>query len=329
MGFQSLIITNKQVMENISLERAISCVEDTWRWHGEGKVVMPPKITTDMTVLGVEGWFNSMPSYLQPMNMAGIKVVGGYMNNPKNGLPFIKSNLLLTDPNHGTLRALVCGDWISDARTGAQPAIAMKYLAASTDIVTIIGAGSQAYYCLACIMKRHKLKELRVCDIRKEAREGFAARFPELDFKVIPYASNKDACKDADVIITITTANEALVDESWCKEGCLVITMGSFTETAENVPQKFDKLFVDSISQGLHRGNFKSMAEKGIVNEHSFAAELTEVAAGKKLGRTNPRDRILCELVGMGSLDLCIASVVYYAIIDRNVEVLSVDMLGE
>ncbi len=329
MGHESLIITNQQVKENITLERAIACVEDTWRWHAEGKVIMPPKITTDMSPLGVEGWFNSMPSYLQPKDMAGIKLVGGYQGNPGNGMPYIKSNILLTNPHNGTLRALVCGDWISDARTGAQAAVAMKYLAASTDVVTVIGAGLQAYYIVSCIMKLHKVKELRVCDIRREAREGFAARFPGAGISIVPYDQNESACRGADVIITITTANQALLEESWCKEGCLVITMGSFTETSENVPKAFDKLYIDNIAQGLHRGNFKVMAEKGIVDEDSFEAELTDVAAGKKKGRTNPADRILCELVGMGSPDLCIASEVYDTIVAKNASVLKVDMLGE
>src|SRR5690554_7686961 len=58
-----------------SIEDAIEAVESTWRWHGEGKVVMPSKITTDMSILGVPGWFNSMPSFISPLNMAGIKLV--------------------------------------------------------------------------------------------------------------------------------------------------------------------------------------------------------------------------------------------------------------
>ena len=113
-------------MAHADLDLAIRCVEETWRWHGEGKVVMPPKITTDMAEMGLPSWFNSMPSYIQPLDMAGIKIVGGYLENPKHGLPFIKSNLVLLDPHNGRLRALMCGDWISDARTGAQPAIAIS-----------------------------------------------------------------------------------------------------------------------------------------------------------------------------------------------------------
>ena len=143
---KTLIISNSQVQLHVTIEDAIETVESTWRWHGEGKVVMPSKITTDMSILGVPGWFNSMPSFISPLNMAGIKLVGGYSENPKNGLPYIRSNIMLTDPQNGFLNALVNGDWISDVRTGAQPAVAMKYLASKTDVITIIGAGRQAFY---------------------------------------------------------------------------------------------------------------------------------------------------------------------------------------
>ena len=326
---ESLIITDAQVRENVTLEEAIDCVERTWRWHGEGEVVMPPKITTDMASMGVRGWFNSMPSYIHPLDMAGIKIVGGYADNPKRGLPFIRSNLALLDPHDGRLRALMCGDWISNARTGAQPAIAMKYLAASTDVLTVIGAGQQAGYCVRCIAKLHRIRQLRVCDIRPEARERFAAQFAGADFEVVTCDSNQAGCEGADVIITITTANAPLVREAWCKPGCLVLTMGSYTETDDDVALAFDRLFIDHAAQGLHRGNFKEMAERGIVSRESIEAELPEIVCGRHPGRVNPRDRILCELVGMGSPDLCIASKVYDAILKKGAPgVLKLDMTG-
>lgn len=327
-GF-SAIITNRQVKESMTLEKAIACVEDTWRWHGEGKIVMPPKITTDMSALGAEGWFNSMPSYIQPLDMAGVKIVGGYAGNPRRGMSYIKSTLMLLNPHSGALRALICGDWISDARTGAQAAVAMKYLAASTDVVTLIGAGQQAFYCASCIARLHKIRELRVCDIRPKALEQFPARFPGADFKIVPFTENRAACEGADIVITITTANAALVEEAWCKPGCLVLTMGSFTETSEDIPRKFDRIFIDSAEQGLHRGNFKEMAEKGIVKRESIEAELPEIVAGKKPGRRNNTERIICELVGMGSHDLCIGTCVYKALTQDGAGVLSVDMMGE
>lgn len=329
MDRRTAIITNAMVKKYVSIEDVIEAVENTWKWYGEKKVIMPPKITTDMSTLGVNGWFNSMPSYIGPLDSAGIKVVGGYSDNPSKGLPFIRSNLLVTDPHDGFLKALVCGDWISDARTGAQPAVAMKYLAAKSDVITVIGAGRQAYYAVECIRRVHKIVELRMCDISKEAREGFANHFPDADFKITPFESIEDACKESDVIITLTTADADLVEEPWCKEGCLVLTMGSFHEVSDDIARKFDKLYLDHIAQGLHRGQFLPMAHRGEITEDDFAAELPEIAAGLKVGRTNPHERLMCELVGMGSPDLCVATMAYNRVIEANEPLTYVDMMGE
>ncbi len=328
MKDKTIIITNEQVKKYVTIEDVITSVENTWKWYGEGEVIMPPKITTDMSKLNVNGWFNSMPSYIHPINAAGIKVVGGYSDNPKNGLPFIRSNILITDPLNGFLRALICGDWISDARTGAQPAVAMKYLAAKTDVITVIGAGRQAYYAVLCISKVHKIKELRICDISKDAREKFASYFPDRDFEIIPYDSNETACNDADVIITLTTADAVLVEEPWCKKGSLVLTMGSFHEVDDNICKKFDKIYLDHIAQGLHRGQFLPMASRGEITAEDFAAELPDIVAGKKPGRENNEDRLMCELVGMGSPDLCIADLAYKRVIDGKESVTTIDMIG-
>ena len=325
---KSAVITNELVKKYVTIEDVIEQVENIWRWHGEKKVVMPPKITTDMSALGGNVWVNSMPSYIHPLDSAGIKVVGGYADNPKKGLPFIRSNLLLTDPRDGSLRALMCGDWISDARTGAQPAVAMKYLAASTDVITMIGAGRQAFYAVECIRRVHKIKQLRVCDIFPAARERFASYFPDADFEIVPYESNEEACRDADVIITLTTADAALVEEPWCKPGCLVMPMGSFRELSDDVCLKADQRYLDNIAQGMHRGQFLCLAHDGRITEADFAAELTEVAAGTKPGRTDPIHRTVSQLAGMGSPDLAVATLAYNRIMAAGEEVALVDMMG-
>ncbi len=124
MEEKTLIITDGMVRKHLTTDDVIGRVEDTWRWYGEGRIIMPVKVTTDMQPAGVAGWFNSMPSYIGPSDMAGLKLVGGYADNPRHGLPYIRANLMLIDPRNGALRALMVGDWISDMRTGSQPAVA-------------------------------------------------------------------------------------------------------------------------------------------------------------------------------------------------------------
>ncbi len=323
---KALVVGEETVKRFLSPEDVIDCVEKTWKWYGEGTVVMPNKITTDMSSLGVEGWFNSMPAYIGPMDVAGIKVVGGYEGNRALGLPYIKANLLVTDSHTGILRALVSGDYISDMRTGAQPAIMTKMLAAKTDVVTIIGTGLQGYTSLLCMSKVLDMKEVRVCDISEEAKQRFMARFPDAPWKFVNCATNEEGCRGADVIITVTNANADLVEEPWVKEGALVMTMGSFREVSFDVVRKADKIAVDQVGQSLHRGNLKELAEMGEITADSFDIIIPDVLAGKMPARTNPKDRIYAQIIGTGMLDVAIAGLLLEKIEASGEQLPTVDM---
>ena len=323
------IISEEQVRSILTIDDVIRQVENTWRWYGEGKVIMPSKITLDMEPLNVHGWFNSMPSYISETGYAGIKFVGGFSENKTRGMPFIRAKVMLFDPSDGMMKALVAGDWISEYRTGAQPAIACKYLASSTDVVTFIGAGQMARACLTCMQRVLKIREVRVCDLNPDASSSFAARFRDAPFSVTGYDNVGEACKGTDVIITITTADAPLVQGAWVKEGALVLTMGSFTETSMDVVTGADRLLADHIGQSLHRGNFKLPADKGLITADSFDAELPEVICGAKKGRQSDKERILCQLVGMGAPDAACAAMVLERIRQDGIAVPELDLGDE
>lgn len=310
MEEKALILGEETVKKYLRVEDVIDIVEKTWKWYGEGKVIMPNKITTDMSEAGVAGWFNSMPAYIAPMDVAGIKVVGGYDANRALGLPYIKANILVTDSKTGVLRALMSGDYINDMRTGAQPAIMAKVLAAKTDVVTIIGTGLMGYCSLLCMSKVITMKEVRVCDISEEAMDRFIARFPDAPFRFVKCKNNEEGCRGADIIVTVTNANADLVEEPWVGEGALVMTMGSFRETSFDVVRKADKIAVDQVGQSLHRGNVKELAEMGEITADSFDIIVPDVLAGKMPGRTNPKDRIYAQIIGTGMLDVAAAGLV-------------------
>ena len=326
MEQRAMIIGEETVRKYLSAEDVIDICEKTWRWYGEGKVVMPSKITTDMTSQGVAGWFNSMPAYIAPMDTAGLKLVGGYDANKALGLPYIKANVVLTDPRTGILRALVSGDYINDMRTGAQPAIMARLLASCTDVVCFIGTGLMAYYSLLCMTKTVAIKEVRLCDISDEAKDRFIARFPDAPFKFVKCASNEECCRGADVIITVTNANADLVEEPWVKEGGLVMTMGSFRETAFDVVRKADKIATDNVAQSLHRGNVKELAEMGELTADSFDIIIPDVLAGKSEARTDSKHRIYAQIIGTGMLDVACAGLLLQKLETSGQEVFRFDM---
>ena len=289
---------------------------------------MPTKVTTDMTSMNVPGWFNSMPSYIGPMDAAGLKIVGGYYDNPKNGLPYIRANVVVLDPRNGDLKAVIGGDWISLARTGSQPAIACKYLAVKTDAVCIIGSGLQARASLKCMAAKLDIKEVRVCDLRPEARKAFIKDFEGYPFRMIDCETNREGCEGADVIITLTTANAPLVKNEWVKKGALVLTMGSYTEIAEELSLGVDKRYTDHMGQCLHRGNFKELVDAGKISEKDFVGILSDVMTGKIPGRENPEERIIMAIIGMGAPDLTIGALALKRIEEQGIDVAEIDIMG-
>lgn len=302
-----MIISNEEVANCLTPEEVIDIVSRTWAWYGEDEIIMPPKITTDMTPKGVDGWFNSMPGYIHPMDTAGIKVVGGYNGNRALGMPYIKCNILLTDPHTGMLKALVAGDWISNMRTGAQPAIMVKNLAPSSDVVTFIGSGLQAFCALTCMSRVLDIKEVRVCDINPEARKNFISKFEGAPFKLVDCPDNESGCRGADVIITLTTADGEFVMNDWVKDGCFVITMGSFHEVDDDIVRNADIIAIDHIEQALHRGNLKPMAERGEITAKDFNVQIGHVLCGKQKYTPDPTKRMYAHIVGMGCPDVVVA----------------------
>ena len=302
----TMIIGEKTVRRYLTVEDAIECVEKTWRWYGEGKVVMPNKITTDMSELGVPSWFNSMPAYIGPMDTAGIKVVGGYDGNKALGLPYIKATVLITDSRTGLLRAVIGGDYINDLRTGAQPAIMARLLAASVDTVAVIGAGLQGYMSLLCMKKVLPIREVRLSDISEAAMDRLIARFEPSGCRFVKCGTNEEACRGADVIITVTNANADLVERPWIKAGALVMTMGSYRETSFDCVRQADRIATDHVGQSLHRGNVKELAEMGEITAKSFDIVVPDVLAGKAEGRRSPDEYIYAQIIGTGMLDVAL-----------------------
>ncbi|NLE67629.1 MAG: hypothetical protein GX608_09430, partial [Lentisphaerae bacterium] len=49
MSEKVMYIGERDVQKHLTVESVIRRVEDTWRWYGEGTVVMPSKVTLDMS----------------------------------------------------------------------------------------------------------------------------------------------------------------------------------------------------------------------------------------------------------------------------------------
>jgi len=325
MGQSTLLITQEQVKSLLDMPTVLKIVEQVYHSHGEGKVVMPTKITLD---LGegrpwppYKGFMNAMPAYLGDVDIAGIKWAGGFQDNYKIGLPYISAMILLINPKDGTFLAAMDGAYITAVRTGAASAICAKVLARKdASELGIIGAGVQGRMHLRAFHQVFKLKEVRVFDIKESAAEKYREEMlTELGLNIVPKRSYQEVVKGADIICTVTIGDEPMVKKEWLKKGSLVISAGSYQELDPGVVLSADKIVVDHWGQASHRGELAKLVEAGKIGEKNIHAEIGDILAGKKRGRERDDENILAVPIGLGSVDIGCAVEVYRKATEKGI----------
>jgi ornithine cyclodeaminase/alanine dehydrogenase len=325
MSQTTLLINQEQVKSLLDMPTALKIVEQVYRSHGEGKVVMPTKITLD---LGegrpwppYKGFMNAMPAYLGDVDIAGIKWAGGFQDNYKTGLPYISAMILLINPKNGTFLAAMDGAHITAVRTGAASAICAKALARKgASILGIIGAGVQGRMHLRAFHQVFKLKEVRVFDTKEGAVEKYREEMTaELGLNILPKRFYQEVTEGADIVCTVTIGDEPMVKKKWLKKGSLVISAGSYQELDPDVVLSADKIVVDHWGQASHRGELAKLVEAGKIGEKNIHAEIGDILAGKKKGRERDDENILAVPIGLGSVDIGCAVEVYRKAAEKGI----------
>jgi len=103
------------------------------------------------------------------------------------------------------------------------------------------------------------------------------------------------------------------------KPGTSVFLLGSYQECEDALILSADKIIVDHVQQTLHRGALRELSESGKISESNIYATIGEIAAGKKKGRTSKSERILCVPIGIGALDVAVATVAYQRALEKGI----------
>jgi ornithine cyclodeaminase/alanine dehydrogenase len=325
MSSSTLLLNQAEVKSLLDMETTIKIVERVYRCHGEGKIVMPPKLTLDLGEQNTWPFYkaaiNAMPAYLGDVDIAGIKWAGGWQENNKIGLPFISAMILLVNPKNGIFLSVMDGAYITAIRTGAASAVCSKVLARKdSSILGIIGAGVQGQMHLRALSQVFRFKEVRVTDIKEDVLQKYTTQMiAETGLNIIPKKSYKEVVEGADIICTVTIGNEPMVRKEWLRKGALVISAGSYQELDPEVVLSADKIVVDNWAQTSHRGELAKLVEAGKIGEKNIYAEIGEILAGKKKGREGDDEDILAVPIGIGSLDIGCAYEVYQRAKERQV----------
>ena len=117
------------------------------------------------------GHFNVLRGYVAPLDLAGVKIVGDYVDNWRNGLPSEMALLNLFDPRTGMPVAILDATAITEMRTGALTALGARYLARkNAKILGHVGARGTSYWNIRLLDHLFGFDEIRVHSRRQESR---------------------------------------------------------------------------------------------------------------------------------------------------------------
>ncbi len=263
-------------------------VEDGLRAHGRREVVLPPKSHIHLDDR-YNGHFNVLVGWSGPVDTAGVKVVGDYVDNYRHGLPSEVGLLTLFDPRIGIPKAIMDATDITTHRTGAVTGIGAKYLARKcSKIVGHLGARGSAFSNIESLMQVFDIEEVRITSKRPETRERLADEIrSRLALNAIACDSAEDTVRDADIVVEATRLEKpaVLIDDAWLKPDCLLVTYGWVMATDPATVQRASKVVVDDWEQCCKGGQLYPMIESGELTRDSLHGEIGEVVAGAVSGR--------------------------------------------
>ena len=295
----------------ISNDEILEAIQSSLRMQGKGETSIEPRMHIQPRA-GVEGHFNVLRGWIGgTIDSAGTKVVGDFVDNFKEDRPSEYGVLTLFDPKNGAPKAIIDATGITDMRTGAITALGAKYLAPSEPkVLAHIGARGTAYWNVRLLCSLYNFEEVRIHSKRPESRNAFAEKLrQDLNREILVKDSWQDCIEDADIVVEASRLlePEALFKTSWIKKGSLVIPYGTMSAVELNILDNMDKIVMDDWGQAHGKfGSLRAHVDNGLLTKENLYAELGEIVAGKKAGRTNDNENILFWHRGLSLSDIAL-----------------------
>jgi len=308
----TLLLGRSQVSGLLGLKDCIAAVEKIFLWQGEGKL-SPPGILGLRTPRGglhvKAGVLPGAKSYVVAKlntNFPG--------NRAEFDLPTIQGVIVLCDAENGRPLALLDSIEVTIRRTAAASAVAAKYLARKeASAATICGCGAQARAQLRAIHSVRPLEKIYAFDRDERAAETLA-RDLRNELPVEPVRDLPAALQKSDIGVTCTTAREFFVHREDVAPGTFIAAVGADDAHKQEIDPALmasAKVVADNLDQCCAIGDLHHAISSGRMGRADVYAELSEIVAGRKPGRTRDDEIIVFDSTGVALEDAVSAAAVY------------------
>lgn len=310
-----LILTRTDVSQLLDLSDCIDAVERAFLQHALGELPAAPGILgTHVSGGGYHiktAALGSKPGYF------ATKINANFPDNFKTrGLPTVQGVIALFDLASGLPLAILDSIEITILRTAAASAVAARRLArVDASRVTICGCGVQGRSHLRALAIVRPLTHAYAIDADPARAATFAAELSaQLGFGITPNVDLRRAVADSDICVTSTPSRQPIFHAGLLKAGLFIAAVGADNpEKQEIEPAALakSKVVVDLLDQAASIGDLHHAIDAGVMRITDVHAELGQVLAGLRPGRTSDDETFVFDSTGTALQDVAAAAVVY------------------
>jgi alanine dehydrogenase len=314
----TLLLQEADVRNLLTMKVALEAVEESLRLQGEGKLSLHPRRRLIMPE-------NSMLHYMAASDPVhgyfGMKIYTSVKGAFRFMVPLFRSAT-------GEMAAMIEADALGQIRTGAASGVATKYMSnPNARIAGIIGTGYQARTQLEAVAAVRKLEKVRAFGRDPERRDKFCREMSSLiGVEVEPANSAEQVVRDAEIVITATSAMKVVLEGEWLSPGTHVNAMGANfvkkRELDDAAVARMNVIAVDWLEQAkMEAGDLV----QAFVDESRWnsVCELSDLVAGKTPVRTSApasaAQITLFKSVGIATWDIAVAARIFEMAVARGI----------
>ena len=309
-----LTLSRADVFELLPLRDCIEVVERAFRLHAEGRALGPGVLS----VAATDGAFHiKAAGLIGERSYFAAKTNANFPGNPQRfGLPTIQGVIFLADAENGEPLAVIESGSVTALRTGAATGVAAKYLArGDARTGAIVGCGIQGELQLAAVAAVLPLSRAWVLDVDHGRAESLAERARAiLGLEVEAARDLHRVLAASDVCVTCTPSRRPIVAAADVAPGTFIAAVGADAHGKQELEPRLmasSTVVVDVLAQCVEIGEMQHALAAGLMTRQQVHAELGDIVAGRRPGRTRADEVTIFDSSGTALQDVAAAVAVY------------------
>lgn len=317
------ILSGAEVERLLRMDACIDAMGEVLSSLSRGEAMQP--LRTMLRLPGGRGLFGVMPAQVDQPEAFGLKVITVFPTNEGTRYDSHQGAVLLFEPEHGTLAAIMDATAITAIRTAAVSGLATRWLAREdAGDLAILGTGVQARTHLEAMLCVRPVRRVRVWSRHEPNRAAFRAWASDRFGLVVETPeSPRDTVTGADLICTVTASRTPVLEGAWVAPGAHLNAVGASLPEARELDTEAvvrSRLYVDRIESARNEaGDYLIPLAEGRITESHVLGELGDLVLGRIPGRGAAEDITLFKSLGLAVEDVAAAHLVHRAAVAEDV----------